>query len=128
MVPPSKTKPQRKTSKTGRRSGRPTIEETAQLSDAVREAALTQDLSVTANMSDRAFRFMQKTQRFRVYPLPTRGAYFRDFIFTPDGRVCASSSPMPPRSEVVEGGMDSLMCIETNDAPTTHSDNTAHAR
>jgi hypothetical protein len=88
----------------------------------------TQDVWVTANMSDRAFRFIQKTRRFRVYPLPTRGTYFRDFIFTPDGRVCASSSPMPPRSEVVEGGMDMLVCIETNDPPVTHSHDTAHVR
>ena len=88
----------------------------------------TQDVWVTANMSDRAFRFIQKTERFRVYPLPTRGTYFRDFIFTPDGRVCASSSPMPPRPEVVEGGMDTLVCIETNDPSVTHSNDSAHVR
>jgi len=88
----------------------------------------TQDVWVTANMSDRAFRFIQKTERFLVYPLPTRGTYFRDFIFTPDGRICASSSPMPPRPEVVEGGMDALVCIETNDASMELSRNTARAR
>ena len=88
----------------------------------------TQDVWVTANMSDRAFRLIQKTGQFLIYPLPTRGTYLRDFIFTPDDRVCASSSPMPPRPEVLEGGMDTLVCIETNDGSTRHSRTGAQAR
>ena len=72
----------------------------------------TQDVWITANMSDRAFRFDPKTLRFTAYPLPTRGTYSRDFFFTRDGKVCAPTSPMPPRPEVLEGGMDAIVCIE----------------
>lgn len=72
----------------------------------------TQDVWVSANQSDRMFRFVPKTKKFTAYPLPTRGVYFRDVVFTPDGRVCASNNPMPPQAEVVEGGMDSLICLE----------------
>jgi streptogramin lyase len=70
----------------------------------------TQDVWVSANQSDRMFRFVPKTKKFTAYPLPTRGVYFRDIVFTPDGRVCASNNPMP--AQVVEGGMDSLICLE----------------
>ena len=72
----------------------------------------TQDVWVTANMSDRMFRLVQKTGRFTAYPLPTRGTYFRDVFLPGDGRVCASSNPMPALPEVLEGGMDSLVCLE----------------
>jgi len=75
----------------------------------------TQDVWITANMSDRVFRFIPGTETFVVYPLPTRGTYFRDFFFPAKGRVCAPSSPMPPRPEVIEGGMDMIVCLETND-------------
>jgi hypothetical protein len=63
-------------------------------------------------MSDRMFRFVQKTGKFIAYPLPTRGTYLRDVFFPGDGRVCGSSNPMPPHPEVLEGGMDSLLCLE----------------
>jgi DNA-binding beta-propeller fold protein YncE len=72
----------------------------------------TQDVWITANMSDRVFRFDPKTLSFTVYPLPVRGTYSRDFFFTRDGKVCAPTSPMPPRPEVLEGGMDAIVCIE----------------
>ena len=72
----------------------------------------TQDVWITANQSDRMFRFQQAGARFISYPLPTRGTYMRDVIFPGDGRVCSSSNPMPPNELVVEGGMDSLVCIE----------------
>jgi virginiamycin B lyase len=72
----------------------------------------TQDVWVSALMSDRMFQFVQKTGRFVAYPLPTRGTYFRDIVFPGDGRVCASSNPMPPLPEVIEGGMDSLVCLQ----------------
>ena len=72
----------------------------------------TQDVWITANQSDRMFRFIQKSGKFIAYPLPSRGTYMRDVIFPGDGRVCSSSNPMPPLPLVVEGGMDSLICIE----------------
>lgn len=72
----------------------------------------TQNVWITPNMSDRMFRFEPKTKKFTAYPMPTRGIYFRDVIFPGDGKVCGSNNPMPPLPEVVEGGMDSLLCIE----------------
>lgn len=72
----------------------------------------TQDVWITANQSDRLFRFNYATEHFTAFPLPVRGAYFRDMIFTGDGRVCGSSNPMPPLPEVIEGGMDSIICID----------------
>lgn len=72
----------------------------------------TQDVWITANQSDRMFRFQPATGRFIAYPLPARGTYMRDVVFPGDGRVCSSSNPMPPMELVVEGGMDSLVCIE----------------
>jgi streptogramin lyase len=74
----------------------------------------TQNVWITANMSDRMFRLEPTSGRFTAYPLPTRGSYFRDIIFPGDGRVCASSSPMPPLPQTVEGGMDALVCLEPN--------------
>jgi streptogramin lyase len=74
----------------------------------------TQDVWVTANMSDRMFRFEPKTKKWTAYPLPTRGTFLRDIVFTNDGRVCSSSSPMPALPEVVEGGMDAIVCLEPN--------------
>ncbi len=71
----------------------------------------TQDVWITANMSDRAFRFIPAEARFIAYPLPTRGIFLRDMIFTPDGKVCAASS-MAAAPLAVEGGMEELICID----------------
>jgi streptogramin lyase len=71
----------------------------------------TQEVWVTANMSDRMFRFLPGEKRFVAYQLPTRGIYLRDVVFTPEGWVCAASSPAPAPL-VVEGGMQEVMCID----------------
>ena len=71
----------------------------------------TQDVWITANMSDRMFRFLPKEERFISYPLPTQGIYLRDIIFTPDGMVCSASSPMPA-PVTVEGGMQEIVCVD----------------
>jgi streptogramin lyase len=71
----------------------------------------TQDVWITANMSDRMFRFLPKEERFISYPLPTQGIYLRDIIFTPDGMVCSASSPMPA-PVTVEGGMQEIVCLD----------------
>ena len=71
----------------------------------------TQEVWITANMSDRMFRFLPGEERFIAYPLPTRGIFLRDVIFTPDGRVCASSS-MAAAPLAVEGGMEEVICID----------------
>lgn len=71
----------------------------------------TQEVWVTANMSDRLFRFLPKDERFISYLLPTRGIFLRDLIFTPDGRVCAASSAVPP-AVVLEGGLEEVICLD----------------
>jgi streptogramin lyase len=72
----------------------------------------TQDVWVTANVSDRMFRFVPKTKSWTAYPLPTRGVYMRDLVFTPYG-VCGSSNPFGvPLEGVVEDNMDSLICVQ----------------
>ena len=71
----------------------------------------TQEVWITANMSDRMFRFLPKEERFVAYPLPTRGIYQRDVVFTPQGWVCAASSPVPAPL-TVEGGMQEVACID----------------
>ena len=71
----------------------------------------TQEVWITANMSDRMFRFLPQEERFIAYPLPTRGIFLRDIIFTPEGMVCSASSPMPA-PVTVEGGMQEILCLD----------------
>lgn len=71
----------------------------------------TQEVWITANMSDRMFRFIPKDERFISYPLPTRGIFLRDVIFTPDGTVCAASS-MAAAPLAVEGGTEEIICLD----------------
>jgi virginiamycin B lyase len=71
----------------------------------------TQEVWITANMSDRLFRFLPAQKRFVAYPLPTQGIYLRDIIFTPEGMVCSASSPMPA-AVTVEGGMQEIVCLD----------------
>jgi virginiamycin B lyase len=71
----------------------------------------TQDVWITANMSDRVFRFIPGEERFISYPLPTRGIFLRDMVFTPEGDVCAASS-MAAAPLAVEGGMQEIICID----------------
>lgn len=75
----------------------------------------TQDVWITANMSDRLFRFLPKEERFISYPLPTRGIFLRDVIFLPDGSVCAASS-MAAAALAVEGGMEEIICLDPGDS------------
>jgi virginiamycin B lyase len=71
----------------------------------------TQDVWVSANMSDRFFRFVPGTKKWTAFPLPTKGAYFREITMTPDGWVCAPSSPEPPVANGDDGSPLSLMCV-----------------
>jgi streptogramin lyase len=71
----------------------------------------TQEIWITANMSDRMFRFLPGEKRFIAYPLPARGIYLRDIVFTPAGWVCAASSPVPAPL-TVEGGMQEVACLD----------------
>lgn len=71
-----------------------------------------QDVWITSNMSDRLFRFLPKEKRFIAYPLPVHGAYTREFFFPADGRICTPSSPLPAAPDVIEGGMDDILCVD----------------
>jgi len=71
----------------------------------------TGDVWITSNMSDRMFRFLPREKRFVSYPMPTRGIYLRDIVFTPQGWVCAASSPVPA-ALTVEGGMQEIACLD----------------
>jgi len=71
-----------------------------------------QDVWITSNMSDRLFRFLPKEGRFITYRLPTRGTYTREFFFPADGRICSPASPLPAAPDVIEGGMDTIVCLD----------------
>ena len=71
-----------------------------------------QDVWITSNMSDRLFRFLPKEGRFIAYRLPTRGTYTREFFFPADGRICSPASPLPAAPDVIEGGMDTIVCLD----------------
>ena len=71
-----------------------------------------QDVWITANMSDRLFRFVPKEGRFITYRLPTRGTYTREFFFPADGRICSPASPLPAAPDVIEGGTDAIVCLD----------------
>jgi len=70
----------------------------------------TQEIWITANMSDRMFRFFPLEERFISYPLPTKGIFLRDIIFTPQGWVCAASS-VKLAALMIEDGMEEVICM-----------------
>jgi len=72
----------------------------------------TGEVWVSGNQSDRMFRFVPKTRQWTAYPLPTRGLYFREMVVTPQGWVCAPSSPIPPESYGDDGITKSLTCLQ----------------
>lgn len=71
-----------------------------------------QEVWITSNMSDRLFRFLPREERYITYPMPTRGTYTREFFFPEDGRVCSPASPLPALPSVIEGGMDTIVCVD----------------
>jgi streptogramin lyase len=71
----------------------------------------TQNIWVTANASDRMFRFAPQTKTWTAFPLPTRGLYFREIAMTPDGSACSPSSPIPPDIGA-EGNTLSITCVQ----------------
>lgn len=70
----------------------------------------TQDVWLTANQSDRLFRFLPEEERFIAYPLPSRGSYMRDLAITKNNNLCGTISPVPATH--TEGGMQSVLCID----------------
>jgi streptogramin lyase len=71
----------------------------------------TQEVWISANQSDRMFRYVPKTNQWTAYPLPTRGMFQRDIFFTDAGWACAPSSPTPPEAGI-DGSTDSLLCVQ----------------
>ena len=71
----------------------------------------TQEIWITANQSDRMFRFAPKSNIWTAYPMPTRGLYQRDIVFTDAGWACSPSSPTPPE-DGADGSTDSLLCVQ----------------
>jgi streptogramin lyase len=71
----------------------------------------TQEVWVSANQSDRMFRYAPKTNQWTAYPLPTKGIYQRDIFFTDAGWACAPSSPIPAEAGI-DGSTDSLLCVQ----------------
>jgi streptogramin lyase len=73
----------------------------------------TQDVWITANLSELMFRFQPATKKWTRYPLPTRGTITRDIVFNPDGRICGVSNPWGiPAPGIVEDNMDALICLQ----------------
>jgi streptogramin lyase len=71
----------------------------------------TQEIWISANQSDRMFRFAPKTNKWTAYPMPTKGLFQRDIFFTDSGWACAPSSPTPPE-DGIDGSTDSLLCVQ----------------
>lgn len=70
---------------------------------------------ITSNLSDRIFRFDPQAETFTAYPSPTRVAFMRDIVFTPEGHVCSSNSNLP--AGAIEGGRPTMLCIEPGANP-----------
>ncbi len=75
----------------------------------------TQEVWVSANLSDRTLRFNPKSETFIAYPSPTRVTFVRDFIFLPDGNVCTSNSNLPALA--IEGQRPKIFCIKPYEFP-----------
>ena len=71
----------------------------------------TQEIWISANQSDRMFRFAPKSNTWTAYPMPTRGLYQRDIVFNDAGWACSPSSPTPPE-DGADGSTDSLLCVQ----------------
>ncbi len=67
---------------------------------------------VCGTNSDTLIRFEPGTERFTVYPLPTRVTYTRDIDFDPQGRVWTSNSNAPTWQ--VEGGFPRVIRLDPN--------------
>jgi len=77
----------------------------------------TQNVWVSTNISDRMFRYEPASERWTAYPMPTRGLVTRDVVFIADGRVCGASNPWAvPSPGLVEGDMDSIVCLQPDPA------------
>jgi len=70
----------------------------------------TQEIWINDTMLDLVWRFLPNEERFIAYPLPLKGTYTRDFVFTQSGWACTSNNPIP--ATALEGGSPELICID----------------
>lgn len=70
----------------------------------------TGDVWVTANLSDRLFRFTPKSGQWISYPMATSSTYMRDIVFTPDGAVCSANANLP--AAAIEGQQQQIVCLQ----------------
>jgi streptogramin lyase len=61
-------------------------------------------------MSDTLIRFEPATERFTVFPLPTRVTYTREIEFGPDGTVWTSNSNLPAWQ--IEGALPKIIRLD----------------
>lgn len=76
----------------------------------------TDDIWICGTNSDTMIRFEQETERFTVYPLPTRVTYTREVDFDSQGRVWTSNSNGPTWQ--IEGGVPKVLRIDPDGAIT----------
>jgi sugar lactone lactonase YvrE len=70
----------------------------------------TDTVWICGTNSDTMIRFEPETERFTVYPLPTRVTYTREVDFDAEGRVWTSNSNGP--SWQIEGGLPKVTRID----------------
>jgi streptogramin lyase len=70
----------------------------------------TGEVWVTANLSDRMFRFNPVDARWTAYPMSSTSTYMRDIVFTPDGSVCSANANLP--AAAIEGQQQQIVCLQ----------------
>ncbi len=74
----------------------------------------TQDVWVADTQMDALYRYIPGKKEFITYPLPLKGTYTRDVVFTDEGWACASNNPIP--AAALEGGHPEVLCIDTGES------------
>ncbi|MAE96949.1 MAG: hypothetical protein CL910_20055 [Deltaproteobacteria bacterium] len=91
----------------------PTAKEGVETPYSVHVNRRNDEVWVCGTNSDTLMRFDPKTERFVVYPLPTRVTYTRDIDFDAQGRVWTSNSNAPTWQ--VEGGFPRVLRLDPRD-------------
>ncbi|MEE9606618.1 MAG: carboxypeptidase regulatory-like domain-containing protein [Myxococcota bacterium] len=74
----------------------------------------TDEVWICGTNSDTLIRFQPRSERFTVYPLPTRVTYTREIDFDAEGRVWTSNSNSPAWQ--IEGGVPRLLRLDPRGA------------
>lgn len=73
---------------------------------------VTDDVWICGTNSDSLIRFEQSSEKFTIYPLPTRVTYTRDIDFAQDGSVWTSNSNVPAWQ--IETGVPRVIHLDVN--------------